>query len=327
MTRTLGDTGLRVSAVGLGLAALGRAGYMTLGRDEDLGPERSPAALEARAAALLSRAWEAGVRYFDAARSYGDAEAFLGRWLTPARAATVGSKWGYTYVAEGRVHAPVHEVKDHARAVLDRQWPESRAHLGSRLSVYAIHSATLETGVLADRAVLERLAALRAEAGIHVGLSVTGAAQADVVRAAMAVEVAGARLFDVVQATWNPLEPSVGPALAEAAAAGLGVVIKEGVANGRLTARGLETLAPGVAAVVRARADAHGVGVDTWALAAAVARPFVHVVLSGAVTAAQLDSNLAAVDVAWSGEDEAALAACAEAPADYWSTRARLPWQ
>jgi len=60
--------------------------------------------MRARAHAVLDVAWRAGVRYFDAARSYGLAEDFLGTWLatrhhTPADA-VVGSKWGYLYVAE-----------------------------------------------------------------------------------------------------------------------------------------------------------------------------------------------------------------------------------
>ena len=47
----------------------------------------------------------------------------------------------------------------------------------------------------------------------------------------------GRSVFDCVQATWNLLEPSAGPALQEAHAAGLGVLVKEALANGRLTAR------------------------------------------------------------------------------------------
>jgi aryl-alcohol dehydrogenase-like predicted oxidoreductase len=45
-------------------------------------------------------------------------------------------------------------------------------------------------------------------------------------------------IFDTVQATWNLLERSAGPILAEAHEAGLGVMVKEALANGRLTARG-----------------------------------------------------------------------------------------
>jgi hypothetical protein len=38
--RTLGSTGLPVTPVGVGLAAVGRPAYITLGRGEDLGPNR-----------------------------------------------------------------------------------------------------------------------------------------------------------------------------------------------------------------------------------------------------------------------------------------------
>ena len=109
--RELGRTGLRVTPIGLGLAALGRPAYITTGRDKDLGEgsDRSIEAMEARSHEVLDAAWAAGIRYLDAARSYGYAERFLASWLR-ARAidpaeVTVGSKWGYRYVgrvADGR---------------------------------------------------------------------------------------------------------------------------------------------------------------------------------------------------------------------------------
>ncbi len=38
--RSLGATGLPVAPVGVGLAAVGRPAYITLGRGQDLGPDR-----------------------------------------------------------------------------------------------------------------------------------------------------------------------------------------------------------------------------------------------------------------------------------------------
>ena len=73
-----------MTEIGLGLAALGRPAYINLGHEADLGPDRSPEALRARTHAVLDHAYEAGVRYFDAARSYGLAEEFLGTWLAHA---------------------------------------------------------------------------------------------------------------------------------------------------------------------------------------------------------------------------------------------------
>ncbi|GIH61718.1 hypothetical protein Msi02_25350 [Microbispora siamensis] len=68
--------------MGLGLAALGRPAYITLGRDEDFGGDRDVATMRARTWEVLDAARAAGVRYFDAARSYGLAEEFLAGWLT-----------------------------------------------------------------------------------------------------------------------------------------------------------------------------------------------------------------------------------------------------
>ena len=327
---TLGDSGLSVSRIGLGLAALGRPGYINLGHSGDLGPGHDVAAMEARAAAVLDLAWTRGVRYFDAARSYGRAEAFLAAWLgsggiEPGPVA-IGSKWGYTYTADWKVEADRHEVKDHSLATLRRQVLETREILGSHVDLYQIHSATLESGVLDDRAVLGELARLRAEAGWKVGLSTTGPRQGATIRKALAIEVDGVRLFDSVQATWNLLEPSTGPALAEAREAGLGVIVKEAMANGRLTDRNDDPAFAPRRAALEAEADRLGTTFDALALAAALARPWADVVLSGASTGDQLRSNLEGPAVPWDDQAEETLRALAEAPEGYWATRARLPW-
>ena len=133
------------SRIGLGLAAVGRPGYINLGRDEDLGEDRSIEALRALTHDLLDAAYAQGVRYFDAARSYGRAEEFLADWLqsrTEADDVVIGSKWGYTYTADWVIEAEEHEVKDHSLAAFERQRAESQALLGDRLDLYQIHSLT-----------------------------------------------------------------------------------------------------------------------------------------------------------------------------------------
>ena len=328
-TRLLCRTGLAVSPVGLGLAALGRPGYINLGHAADLATDYEVARMEAHAHAVLDAAWEAGVRYFDAARSYGWAETFLASWLAKRQiapgAVTVGSKWGYTYTAGWQAQAERHEVKDHSLATLLHQSAESREVLGTHLGLYQIHSATLESGVLNDRAVLEELARLRGQ-GWKVGLTVTGPRQGETVRRALNVTVAGERLFDCVQATWNLLEPSAGPALEEAKAAGLGVIVKEALANGRLTARNDEPAFAANRRRLQEEAARFGVSLDALALAAVLARPWVDVVLSGAAAVDQLRSNLAVLTVPWDHGAGAMAESLAESPQDYWHTRARLPW-
>jgi aryl-alcohol dehydrogenase-like predicted oxidoreductase len=303
--RPLGASGLEVTPIGFGLAAVGRPGYITLGRDQDIGADRSVEALERRSHQVLDAAYEAGIRYFDAARSYGHAERFLASWLRqrglPPKSVTVGSKWGYTYVGNWQVDARVHEVKDHSLAALRRQIEESRALLGDYLDLYQIHSATLESGVLDDYAVLSQLNALRA-GGLTIGLSVSGPRQGEVIRKALTVRADGTNPFQCVQATWNLLEPSAGPALTEAHDAGWGVIIKEALANGRL-------------------ASQHRV-----AIAAALANPWVDVVLSGAVTVEQVRSNAMAATEKHSPDKLAELAKMPEPAEQYWKERSKLAW-
>ncbi|MEV0285037.1 aldo/keto reductase [Kribbella sp. NPDC050820] len=297
------------ASIGLGLAALGRPGYINLGHDEDLPPGRAVEDLRERTHQLLEQAWQAGVRYFDAARSYGLAEIFLGEWLTPERREqlTVGSKWGYTYVADWRHDADTHEVKDHSLGTFERQWPETVQALGGPPDFYLIHSLTPDSPALGDAKLLDRLRAL-ADDGVRVGLSTSGPHQADALRAALAL----GGPFTAVQATWNVLETSVGPALQEAHDAGWFVVVKEAVANGRLTAKAGET-------PFNAFARQHGVAPDSLALGAAVGQAWADVVLSGASTAEQLESNL---DYRTAGP----LDEFVQQPDEYWTERSALPW-
>lgn len=286
--------------LGLGLAALGRPAYLVVGHGDDLRGGWDEDALRARTHAVLDAAVAAGVRYVDAARSYGKAEEFLAAWPGRGRV-VVGSKWGYRYVGDWRLDAAVHEVKDHSAAAFDRQWAQTRALLPD-VALYQIHSATPETGVLDDAAVLNRLRALK-DTGVRVGVSVSGPRQAETVRKAV-----GLRLFDAVQATWNLWERSAGDALAEARGAGLQVIVKEALANGRLTRRA--GFVPG----------------DAVALAAALQTGWASVVLSGAVSVEQLASNLAARSVSAAEVSEAFSEVKAVPPADYWAERAKLPW-
>lgn len=316
----LGNTGRDVTRIGLGMAALGRPGYINLGHQTDLTGRTEVRALEEHAHAVLTAAYELGIRYFDTARSYGGGEGFLGRWLFAQRVTdptvTVSSKWGYKYVADWRVNAEVHEIKEHTLEMLDTQYAESRSRLGRHVDIYQIHSATLESGVLDDDAILDRLAAIRSE-GVTIGLSTSGPNQAETIDKATQIERDGNRLFGTVQATWNLLETSAGPALAEAHDAGMGVIIKESVANGRLTDRDRRATEP-----LRDAFPDHNP--DTIALAAILAQPWVDTIVSGAATAQQLASNVAALEI-----DPAILKDLpdmAESPDDYWQTRGNLEW-
>lgn len=312
-----------VRRIGVGLAAVGRPGYITLGREHDLPPGRSVEALRQRVHELLDLAYARGVRRVDTARSYGRAEEFLADWLAgdgDRSGLVVSSKWGYTYTADWHVHAEAHEIKDHGVATFERQVAETRTLLGDRLDVYQIHSLTPESPALTDTELHRRLADLAAT-GVTVGVSVSGPGQGEAIRAALGVEVDGRPLFRSVQATWNPLEPSAGAALAEAHAAGCTVMVKEGVANGRLAVPD-----PALDRIILPLVKATGTSRDAVVLAAALQQPWADVVLSGAATTAQLSSNLRAADVTLTPDQLEDLAVLAEPPAAYWAQRSELPW-
>jgi aryl-alcohol dehydrogenase-like predicted oxidoreductase len=303
--------------VGLGLAALGRPAYITSDRGAELGDDRSPESMRRRTGAMLDAAYQAGVRYVDAARSYGQAESFLAGWLAARRLGpdeiAVGSKWGYTYVGDWRMDAELQETQDLSLETLNRQLAESLGILGANLGLYQIHSANPDNAVLSSADVLDALRRLR-ERPMAIGITVTGPDQAQVIDAAVELD-----LFDTVQATWNLLEPSSGEALARAHEAGLTVIVKEAVANGRLTNAGDQP-------ALRNAADARGLTADTLAISAVLAQPWADIVLSGAVTIDTLHSNLAASAAVWDADLAALGLELAQPPAVYWRERSQRPW-
>src|SRR4051794_34612914 len=277
--------------LGLGLAALGRPGYLNVGHGAELGDDHSVAALRARTFEVLEVAYEAGIRDFDVARSYGRGEEFLGEWLRTHNppGVRVSSKWGYVYTAGWEVAHDPPEVKHHDLSTFRRQLAETRENLGEWLTLYQIHSATPESGVLSNDEVLTAMQ----ETDLPLGISVSGVGQAETIDLALTLG-----LFDAVQATWNLHERAASDALERASAAGLRVYVKEALANGRLASR------------------------DAEALAAALAQPWATVVLSGAASVEVLRSNLRALDLQPPGEAPELI----EDSATYWARRSELDW-
>ncbi len=319
---------LASSPIGLGMAALGRPGYINLGHEDDI-EDKSYEAMRQHAHQVLDEAYQLGIRYFDTAVSYGAGERFLGDWVFGrgfhARDLTVASKWGYTYTADWHVEADVHEIKEHSLDNLNRSFIWSCLHLGRPLCIYQIHSATFESGVLENTAVLNRLAEIKQD-GRLIGLTVSGAQQAELIDRAMGITIDGNALFGAVQATWNLLETSAGQALARAKDAGLAVIVKEVLANGRLTGRDQSADFSAKRRVLQQHADKLQCSLDALSIAAAVNQPWSDVVLSGASNIEQLRSNMKAMDVAWQPDNANALYEINEDSNVYWQTRSRLKW-
>ena len=323
-----GNTNLKVSRIGLGLAALGRPGYINLGHGTDIKSDFDVDSMQLNTLNLLDLAYAKGVRYFDVARSYGKAELFLSEWIKSREKntnITIGSKWGYTYTADWKVDAEKHEIKEHTIENLNRQLSESEGFLNNKINIYHIHSATLESGVLENRDVLDRLWEIRSS-GTVIGLTLSGEKQAETLQKALTIKLGDDFLFQSVQATWNILERSTTDVLINASQSGIGIIIKEALANGRLTSRNNEASFFNKKEQLKKIGKKYNVGIDAISLAYILRQSWVSTVLSGAVTTDQFDSNLKALKVELSESDINILNSMVETPDKYWRTRSELEW-
>ena len=254
------------------------------------------------------------------------------------------------YVADWKVElekGEPHEVKDHSVEVSEniceinwirsidygsliislssqnflKQIEETNRFLGKYVNLYQIHSATLESGVLNNEDVLRELHKCRSDRGWAVGLSLSTPKQDQVLRRALEIEVGGEKLFNSVQCTYNIFEQRPGPALLDAHNAGMDIIIKEVVANGRILRSN----------TVKKYAEQLTCSADQLAIGCILAQPFKPRVLSGAVTPEQLQSNLKAEFIAERLKNDEELLNkimkdCVMDSEEYWKERSELVW-
>ena len=346
-----------IPRLGLGMAALGRPGYINLNRTTTLGSacssdgnnnnnnnnnNRDVPFMQEKANKVLDEAFRLNMSWIDCARSYGLSEQFVGEYLRSRNIAPsevyVSSKWGYTYVADWNISLPdgqPHEVKDHSVETFLRQLEETVESVGEYVRLYQIHSATFESGVLTNSKTLAALEECKVSKNWAIGLSVSSPKQGDVLREAMGIQMksvqandANELLFDSVQCTYNVLEQKAGGALLEAHKKGMSIIVKEGLANGRVLSNPLL-----LEACKRSDWKVHvDVTPDALALACILAQPFEPSVLSGAVTAGQLASNHMALQLAEELRGDKAdllkelMEGCKVSSEDYWAERSSLAW-
>lgn len=311
-------------AIGLGTAALGRPQYINLRQETSKMDLKS---FREQSFSVLERAYQLGVRYFDTAPGYGLAENLLLEWLITKNDSSIqiATKWGYTYIANFDSNAKIHEIKEHSLEKLNEQWQVSKAFLPN-LKVYQVHSATLETGVLENKAILERLAFLKNEYQIEIGITTTGANQTEVIKKALDVSVNGEQLFDAFQVTYNVLDQSLKAVSKELIRQNKRIIIKEALANGRLFRNARYNHYLKLYDVLEEISKTHNVGVDVIALKFCEQTIVKSLVLSGVSNIVHLESNLKADTVILSEDDISMLKNFKIDKTNYWQERKQLQW-
>ncbi|NJB83694.1 aldo/keto reductase [Wenyingzhuangia aestuarii] len=307
-----------MTKIGLGLAALGRPEYINIRDEKNI--DKSESSFKNNAFEMLNAAYQLGIRYFDTAPSYGKGESFLKEWqkTTQHSDSILATKWGYTYVANWQLgYKGAHEVKEHSLEKLVEQWEVSKEMLPD-LKVYQIHSATLESGVLENNKVLKKLSEIKNETGLQIGLTTSGPNQSRVLQEASSIKINNHYLFDVFQVTYNVLEQSTFKTLSDLIKLGKKIVIKEGIANGRI----FKNTPP----LLTDLATKHNVGVDAIALRFIIDTLQPYIVLSGAFTQNQLQENLKALSFELSSDDLKDLTNLNVNTDNYWNERKQLSW-
>ncbi|MGI8589230.1 MAG: aldo/keto reductase [Chloroflexia bacterium] len=204
--RPLGTTGLTVSALGYGGAPIG---FADPGHAGDF-------------PALLRRALDLGITFFDTAPDYRESEALLGEALEGRRGDVVlATKCGRQ---QSRVAGGWQASEDWTEAGVAAQIESSLRHLRTDyLDLVQLHSPP--RWVLDDGAALRGLEHAR-DAGkvLHIGIS---AAHPDA-----GYEI-GLGVFETLQVSYSILQQEPGAdTLPAAAARGIGLIVKQPVANG-----------------------------------------------------------------------------------------------
>ena len=312
--------------IGLGLAALGRPDYINIRTRKDI--DKSVDAFKANTLHVLDKAYDLGIRDFDVAPSYGLGESFLLDWTTSRahKDIRLSTKFGYTYVANWEVgFKGKHEIKEHSLSKLNEQWQVSKSFL-PHLKIYQIHSATLDSGVLKNEAVLSRLHELKHNYQLQIGLSSSGTEQTKIIEEAQNIKFDGVDLFDSYQVTFNILEQSTMSILKEVLVIGKTVIIKEALANGRVFRHSNFENYGDAYDVLEHLKDTYGVGIDAIAIRYIINALRPSVVLSGASNTAHLEQNLGAMKFKLSNSEIHQLGALAISPQAYWDERQNLKW-
>lgn len=213
--RRFGRTGLTVSPIGFGAFKIGRNQGIKYAQGYELPDDDA-------SDRLLHEVLDLGIDLVDTAPAYGTSEERIGRALAARRDDFVlSTKVGETWL-DGAGHY------DFSAQATDRSLDRSLQALRTdHLDVVFIHSDGSDMDILRRGETLETLQRRR-DAGDLRFIGFSG----KTVEGQLAAIDSGA--FDALMVEYHPLDVTQRPVLAAAEAADLGVLIKKGLASGRL---------------------------------------------------------------------------------------------
>ena len=312
--------------LGLGTAAIGRPQYINI-KSSPFKGDFNIDDFSKKGKHILTEAYNKGIRYFDTAPGYGIAENIILEWIAEfqPKDIRISTKWGYTYVANFEPSATVHEVKEHSLRKLNEQWEVSKRLL-PHLNLYQIHSATLDSGVLTNEAVLNRLHELKKKYSINIGLSASGEYQNEIIEKALSIQINNQPLFDSFQVTYNVFNQHLLNIINLFNKLDKKLIVKEALANGRVFPNNKFSNYNSIYLVLDALATKYKVGVDAIALRFCEDTLKPYAVLSGASLTSQLISNLEVSKFELLENEIEQLKSLAVSPRAYWEERQLLEW-
>jgi aryl-alcohol dehydrogenase-like predicted oxidoreductase len=282
--RTLGRTGLQVTTLGFGALEL-RGMVAGVGRPLTPGqPER-----------ILHAVLDAGINYIDVAVDYGEAEAHIGRCISGRRHTFfLASKCGcpldvskFSPSERTRLGTPLPRLHDYSRQhIIDAVHQSLRRMKTDYLDVLQFHFSPAKE-VLEREGAIQTLQDLK-QAGKIRFLGCSSILPNLIDHITMGV-------FDVFQIPYSALQPEHEAAIAEAARAGAGIVIRGGVARGEPGA------GQGSADVWKLWEQAQldelleGMSATEFMLRFTITSPDIHTTIVGTLNPAHLQENVAAV--------------------------------
>lgn len=282
-TRLLGHTGLQVTTLGFG--ALELRG-MVAGVGRPLMPDQPER--------ILHAVLDAGINYIDVSVDYGEAEAHIGRCIASRRQEfLLASKCGcpldvarFAPHERTRFGVPLPRLHNYSRQhIIDAVHQSLRRMQTDYLDVVQFHFSPARA-VLEQESAIETLQDLQ-RAGTVRFLGCSSILPHFMDHIAMGV-------FDVFQVPYSALQPEHEAAIATAAQAGAGIVI-------RGVARGAPGAGQGTAAVGQLWKRAQlselleGMSATAFLLRFTLTNPDMHTILVGTLNPAHLHENIAAV--------------------------------